>query len=207
MASLSRKFLDSLGIEGDKADLIIERHNEVLTEIKDERDQFKTEAEKLPDIQKQLEEYQKAENDPKNNTLQVKYDALKEEFEEYKNGITAKETKAKKEEAYTQILKEIGIPDKRIPAILKVSDIDSIELDTDGNVTNKDKLTESNKVEWADFIPTKQTKGAEVANPPANGGKVTKTKEEIRAIADPIARQKAMLENPSLFGLSTPAEE
>jgi hypothetical protein len=81
MASLSRKFLDSLGIEGDKADLIIERHNEVLTEIKDERDQFKTEAEKLPDIQKQLEEYQKAENDPKNNTLQVKYDALKEEFE------------------------------------------------------------------------------------------------------------------------------
>ena len=201
MASLSRKFLDSLGIEGDKADLIIERHNEVLTEIKDERDQFKTEAEKLPDIQKQLEEYQKAENDPKNNTLQVKYDALKEEFEEYKNGITAKETKAKKEEAYKQILKEIGIPEKRIPAILKVSDIDSIELDTDGNVTNKDKLTESNKAEWSDFIPTKKTEGAQVANPPANDGKSTMTKEQIRAISDPVARQKAMLDNPTLFGL------
>lgn len=201
MASLSRKFLDSLGIEGDKADLIIERHNEVLTEIKDERDQFKTEAEKLPDIQKQLEEYQKAENDPKNKTLQVKYDALKEEFEEYKNGITAKETKAKKEEAYKQILKEIGIPEKRIPAILKVSDIDSIELDTDGNVTNKDKLTESNKAEWSDFIPTKKTEGAQVANPPAKDGKTTMTKEQIRAISDPVARQKAMLDNPTLFGL------
>lgn len=201
MASLSRKFLDSLGIEGDKADLIIERHNEVLTEIKDERDQFKADAEKLPDIQKQLEEYQKAENDPKNKTLQVKYDALKEEFEEYKNGITAKETKAKKEEAYKQILKEIGIPEKRIPAILKVSDIDSIELDADGNVTNKDKLTESNKAEWSDFIPTKKTEGAQVANPPANGGKSTMTKEQIRAISDPVARQKAMLDNPTLFGL------
>jgi hypothetical protein len=178
-----------------------------LTEIKDERDQFKADAEKLPDIQKQLEEYQKAENDPKNKTLQVKYDALKEEFEEYKNGITAKETKAKKEEAYKQILKEIGIPEKRIPAILKVSDIDSIELDTDGNVTNKDKLTESNKAEWSDFIPTKKTEGAQVANPPANGGKATKTREEIRAIADPIARQKAMLENPSVVGLSISAEE
>ena len=29
------------------------------------------------------------------------------------------------------------------------------------------------------------------------------TKEQIRAIEDPIARQKAMLENGELFGLAT----
>jgi hypothetical protein len=40
------------------------------------------------------------------------------------------------------------------------------------------------------------------ANPPANGGKTTMTKEQIRAIPDAQARQKAMLENPSLFGLA-----
>ena len=41
---------------------------------------------------------------------------------------------------------------------------------------------------------------------PANDGKSTMTKEQIRAIADPVARQKAMLENASLFGLPEATE-
>ena len=204
MATLSRKFLDSIGIENDKADLIIERHNEVLTEIKDERDKYKADAEALPEVQKQLNEYKEAEKNAEKDPYKVKYEALKEDFEEYKNGITAKETAAKKEQAYTALLKKAGVTEKRIPAILKVTDLDSVELDDEGNAKDADKLTESIKAEWSDFIVTKQTRGADVSTPPANNGKTTKTKEEIRAITDPIARQKAMLENPSLFGLPEP---
>lgn len=202
MASLSRKFLDSIGIENDKADLIIERHNEVLTEIKDERDQFKTEAEKLPDIQKQLDELQKAQSASENDPYKVKYEAIKEEFEEYKSGILAKETTAKKESVYKGLLQKAGIPDKYIPRILKVTDIESVELDDEGNAKNADDLTNSISSDWSDFIPTTKTEGAKVANPPANNGKSAMTKEQIRAIPDAVARQKAMLENPTLFGLS-----
>jgi len=201
MASLSRKFLDSIGIEGDKVDLIIERHNEVLSEIKDERDQYKKEAESLPEIQKQLNEYKENEKNAEKDPYKVKYEALKEDYEEYKKGILEKETIGKKESEYKRLLKESGVSEKRISAILKVTDLDSIELDEKGNAKNSDELIKHIKDEWSDFIQATKTEGAKVANPPINGGKVTKTKEEIRAIADPIERQKAMAENPTLFGL------
>lgn len=199
--AFTRKFLQALGIEADKIDEIITAHTEVTDALKAERDNYKADAEKLPGIQQELAEIKATIKDGKEDTYKVKYEAIKEEYEEFKKGINERETKSKKDAAFRSILKECGIPDKRIDAIVKVSDINSIEFDSDGNVSNKDELATSIKDEWADFIPVKSTEGAKMANPPANGGKATKTKEEIRSIADPIARQKAMMENPGLFGL------
>ena len=59
MASFTRKFLASLGLEENTIDTIVDKHTEVLTEIKDERDKYKEEATKLPEIQNQLEELKK----------------------------------------------------------------------------------------------------------------------------------------------------
>ena len=192
MAQFTRKYLTSIGIEEDKIDLIMEKHSEVVTEIKDERDKYKVEADKLPDVQKQLSELQE---DAKNNSedkYKVKYDALKEDFEEYKKGVTAKETKSKKESAYTKLLKAAGVSEKRISAILKVTNFDDIELDENGDAKEADKLTESIKSEWSDFISTTSTQGANVANPPANNtGKAIKTKKEIMEIKDTAERQQA----------------
>lgn len=202
MASLSRKFLAALNIEEGVADQIIERHNEVLTEIKEERDNLKEIAEKATELQKQVDAYKADEEKAEKDPYRVKYDALKEEFEAYKADIDSKATAAKKEAEYRKLLKACGVAEKRIDAILKVTDLDGLEFDNDGNLANGDKLSESIKAEWSDFIQTEGTTGAKMATPPANnGGKQTMTKAEIRAIADPVARQKAMLDNPSLFGL------
>jgi hypothetical protein len=192
MASLSMKFLEGLGIETDKAELICERHKEVVTEIKDERDKYKVEAEKLPNVQRQLSELQEEAKNNSEDKYKVKYDALKEDFEEYKKGVTAKETKSKKESAYTKLLKAAGVSEKRISAILKVTNFDDIELDENGDAKDADKLTESIKSEWADFISTTSTQGANVANPPANNtSKSIKTKKEIMEIKDTAERQQA----------------
>lgn len=207
MASLSRKFLTALGIEEGIADQIFERHNEVLTEIKEERDKLREEASKVPDLEKQVEEYKKAEANAEKDPYKVKYEAIKEEFEAYKSDIDNKATVAKKETTYRQLLKECGVAEKRIDAILKVTDIDVIEFDDKGELKNGEKLKEGIRTEWSDFIQTAGTKGASMATPPVNnGGKQTMTKAEIRAIADPAARQKAMMENPSLFGLPDNAD-
>jgi hypothetical protein len=80
--------------------------------------------------------------------------------------------------------------------------LDSVEFDDNGELKDRDALKEAIKTEWSDFIQTVGVKGADTANPPSNnGGKTTMTKAEIRAIKDPATRQKAMMENPSLFGL------
>lgn len=201
MASLSRKFLTTLGIDEDKADAIMEKHQEVLTEVKEERDKYKEEAESVPALQKQVEDLKAQAEGAEKDPYKVKYEALKEDFEAFKNSISEKETASKKETAYKALLKDAGVSEKRISAIMKVTDLKDFELDEEGKPKEAEKYIASIKEEWSDFIQTTHKEGAGTSTPPANGGKTTMTKEQIRAIADPIARQKAMAENPSLFGL------
>ena len=80
------------------------------------------------------------------------------------------------------------------------SELDKIELDEDGKIKDVDKLKESIKKEWADFIVAEGQKGANTATPPANEG-AKMSKEDILKIKDPAARQKAMYENSELFGI------
>ena len=197
--ALSRKFLSALGIEEEKAEQIITAHTETVDGLKAERDKYKTDAERLPAVESELKALKEkaAGEDP----YKDKYEKLKKEHDDYKKDVEAKALTAKQESAYKSLLKEIGIPEKRIDSVLKVSDISKVEFDDEGKIKEGDKLKESLKTEWADFIPTTKTEGAKTATPPANAGKTTMTKEQIRAIPDAAARQKAMLENPSLFGL------
>jgi hypothetical protein len=125
---------------------------------------------------------------------------LKEEYKEYKKGIEEKATKDSKSKAYKELLKEAGISDKRIESVLKVSDIDSIEFDDDGNIKNKDELLNGIKEEWSDFIQTADVQGAKTDNPPANtGGSKTLTKDDIMKVKDTSERQKLIKENIDLF--------
>lgn len=188
--------MSALGIEADKVDEIIAAHTEVTDALKEERDKYKADAERLPDIEKRLTEAEKKmEGD---DPYKEKYEALQKEYEDYKADVSNKETTAKKESAFRHVLKDIGIPDKRIDSVIKVSDINGIELTEEG-IKDEDTLKAKLKEEWSDFIVTKSTEGVPSANPPTNTGKTTMTKEQIRAISDPTARQKAMVENASLF--------
>ena len=197
--AFTRKFLSALGIEADKVDEIISAHTEVTDALKEERDKYKADAESLPAVKQELEEL-KAQT-AGDNPLKEQLEALQAEYDDFKAKVETEKTTAKKESAFKALLHEIGISDKRIDSVIKVSDINGIELDDNGAIKDGDSLKESLKTEWADFIPTTKTEGAPSANPPTNTGKNTMTKEQIRAIPDATARQKAMLENPSLFGL------
>ena len=128
----------------------------------------------------------------------MKYEAIKEEFEGYKTEQTKKESHAAKEKAYRALLQEAGVSEKRLESVLKVSDVDSVELDDNGAIKGADKLAESIKSEWADFITTTETRGASTSNPPANNG-VAKTKEQIMGIKDTAERQREIAQNLDLF--------
>ena len=108
-------------------------------------------------------------------------------------------TAAQKRDAYRSLLEEAGVSDKRIAAVLKVSDIDSIELDADGKVKDSKAVVNSIKTEWADFIQSGGKEGAKTPTPPQGSGK-TMTKEDIMAIKNSSERQRAIAENHELFG-------
>lgn len=198
--ALTRKFLSAMGIEADKVDEIIAAHVEVTDALKAERDGYKATADKLAGVQKELDELKAAAEKDGKDPFKVKYDALKEEFDSYKKGVTEKETKRTKTDAYRDLLKRAGVADKRIDAVLKVSDIDKIELDKDGKIKDEETHLKSIKEEWSDFVTTPASAGAKVSNPPSGSGKTYKSKEEIYAIKDTGERQKAIAENHELFG-------
>lgn len=162
------------------AEEICSRHAADFDSIKEERDTYKKDAETLVSVRKELDDLKAAAEKDGKDPFKVKYEAIKEEYENYKKDQTAKETKAAKSSAYRALLKEAGISDKRLDAVLKVSDIDGIELDKDGKIKDAEKLTETIKSEWADFISTSEKKGAETKTPPVGGNNV-KSREEIYA--------------------------
>lgn len=198
--AFTRKMLKAMGIEDEKIDQIIDAHSETVDALKADRDAYKEDAAKLAAVQKELDEL-KAKGD---DGYKAKYEAEKAAHDKLKSEITAKETKKAKTDAYRELLKGANIDEKRIATILRAEapTIDKIELDADGKIKNAEQYTESIKSDWADFIVTQSAKGANTATPPANGGAATtKTKEDILKIKDAGERQKAIAENPTLFGI------
>lgn len=190
--ALSRKFLAALGIEAEKVDEIINAHSETVEALKEERDSYKEKAEKFDKVQSDLNTAnKKLEDFSKNDTYKVKYDALKEDFDEYKKGIETEKANRSKLTAYKQLLKEVGISEKRIDAVARLAELDKIKLDKDGKIEGTEELKKSLAEEWADFIVKDGKEGADTSTPPENSGSVTKTKEEIMNIKDTSERQKA----------------
>lgn len=196
----SRKMLKAMNIEEDKIEQIIDAHSETVDALKADRDAYKEDAAKLAAVQKELDEL-KAKGD---DGYKAKYEAEKAAHDALKADIAAKETKKAKTDAYRELLKGANIDEKRIATILRAEapTIDKIELDADGKIKNAEQYTQSIKSDWADFIVTQSAKGTNTATPPANGGAATtKTKEDILKIKDAGERQKAIAENPTLFGI------
>jgi len=152
---------------GDAVDQILNGHGASIDALREELEKYKKEAEQLPEVQKELAEVQKKIEAGEKDPYKVKYEAMKEDFEKYKADIEKQKTTANKRDAYKALLKEAGVSEKRIEAVLKVSDIESVELGEDGKIKDSDKLTETIKTDWADFIETTGEQGASTATPPA----------------------------------------
>ena len=115
--AFTRKWLSALGIEADKVDEIITEHVAVTDALKEERDNYKKDAEQLPEVVKERDELKNkiSGEDP----YKEKFEKLQKEYDDYKKDIEAQATTQKKELAFRKILKEIGIPEKRIDSVIK----------------------------------------------------------------------------------------
>ena len=200
--SLTRKMLKAMGIEEEKIDQIIEAHTDTVDGLKSDLSKYKTDAEKLSDVQKELDEL-KAKGD---DGWKEKHDALKAEFDQYKNDVQAKETKAAKEAAYRAILKDANLSEKGIEKAIKYAEWDKIELGEDGKLKGANDHIKAVREEWAEYVTTTTTTGAKTSTPPANNGGAKLTKAEIYARDEhgryklsTAERQKALAENPELL--------
>ena len=193
--AFTRRFLKALDLDEEKIEQIIDAHTEVTNALKEDRDSYKADAEKLPSVQKELDALKASMNE--DDPYKAKYEKEHKDFEAFKQEVADKDLKAQKITAYKELLKKAGVADKFTDKIIKTIVLDDIEMDDNG-IKDSDKLIESIKKDYDIFLETEGTKGANTETPPSNtGGRMSK--DDIFKIKDTAERQKAMLENKDLF--------
>ena len=158
MAKFSRKWLEALGIDADKIDVLSEAHSELMAEVIKERDNYKA----------QIDEMSKT-TVSKDELLKVQ-----KELDDLKTDQQKKADHEAKDAAFKAVYKDAGIADKFIPALLRnVANYDGIKVGTDGKAINHNELVEAAKKDYAEFIPVvSEVVAQKTATPPVSAAPI-----------------------------------
>lgn len=186
--ALTRKMLTAMGLTEEQVESIIEAHTETTNALSG----YKADAEKLAAVQKELDELKGADGGYKKM-----YEDEHAAFEAYRADAVAKEAAAQKGTLYRAALRAAGVDERRFEVILRATDLSHLGV-KDGKLEDEDGVLVAIRRDWADFIPTTQTRGTFVETPPRTEG-AGMTREQILAIKDASARQQAIAENIDQF--------
>lgn len=201
--AMTRKSLKAMGLTDEQIDSIIEMHTETVDGLKDKLKTAEEKANKLDDVQKELDGLKANSGDD----YKAKYEAEKKAFADYKADQTAKETKAAKEKAVKAYFEGKNITGANLDIAMRGcrDEIGAIELDGD-KIKDTAALDALVNGTFAGLVVTKSVQGAQTANPPANNGGSKLTRADIYAKDEhgrykmsTAERQKALAENPELL--------
>jgi len=168
--ALTRKFLEAMSLSGEQIQAIIDEHTSVTDALKAQRDKFekeaqtyKAEADKVPEIQKELDILKGGED------FKSKYEQEKKAFEDFKADLTKKEEAKKVEAAYRKLLTDEQIKADKLEFIINHTDLSKAELDKDGNLKDAEtfkKEINDNVNGWGAFKVSLYERKPIVATPP-----------------------------------------
>ncbi len=204
--SLSRKSLKAMGLTDEQIESVVEMHSETVTGLKEKlevaeksnqsTEKIKSDYEKA---KQELEELKKTAAE--NAKYKESYEALKGEYDGYKADVETKTAKEAADKAFTKWLRDSGYSEKGAAKIVKYGGYKP-EFNKDGSIKNAEKFAESIEAEWSEYKGQTKVESARAETPPTNtGGKAKPTKDEIMKIQNTADRQRAIAENPELFGL------
>lgn len=177
--ALTRPMLKGMGLTEEQVNAIIEAHTESIEALKAQRDKYKEDAEKLPNVEDELKHLKETGGD-----WQSKYETEHSDFEQYKKQIVEQEDARKVKSAYEKLLVNNNVGNKYIDSILGVTDYKSMSLDENGTLKDESKIIEDIKSKWAGFITSSHDEGADVETPPAGGNKMTKEAFEQMSLSE-----------------------
>lgn len=161
-----------MGLTEEQVDSLIDMHTDTIDALKKERDGYKADAERLPEVQKELDAANEKLKTAENDGYKAKYEKEHADYEAYKSEVAARRANAAKTEAYRALLKETGLRgEKLIETILGTADLSKIELEN-GRIKDADGIAANIRTEWADYIGEITETGAKVETPPKAGGNV-----------------------------------
>lgn len=197
--ALTRKLLKGMGLTDEQVDTIIEAHTDTVDGLKDQIATYKADAEKLPGVQKELDDLKKEGAD---GGYKAKYEKEHKDFQDYKDGITAKETAAAKEKAARAYFQGKGIPAESMGLVIRGAKAEISGLELDGEkIKDSQALDALLNGDYKGLIGKTSKSGTNTQNPPDTSGgsksmaDIYKKDDKGRYVLSTEERQKAIAEN------------
>lgn len=162
--ALTRSMLKGMNLTEEQVGAIIDAHKETVDALKEQRDSYKADAEKLVSVQKELDGYKNGKD------WKAEYDKLDKSFKDYKSDIASKEALATKKRLYRAVLDELKVNKDDADLIIAGTDFGTITLDDNGKLADADGLRKTVGEKYKRYIPTVKDKNADVDNPPKDQG-------------------------------------
>ena len=178
--ALTRKLLKGMGLTDEQVDTIIEAHTDTVDGLKEQVKTYKADAEKLPNVQKELDDL-KAAGD---GGFKEKFEKEHSDFENFKKTIQEKETKAAKESAAKAFFESKGITGNSLEIAMRGSSAEIAALELDG-----EKIKDSSTLDalvngtFKALVSTTTTKGANIPNPPVTAPNKAYSADDIRKMS------------------------
>lgn len=192
--ALTRKLLKGMGLTDEQVDTIIEAHTDTVDGLKADVTRYKADAEKLPGVQKQLDDL-KAAGD---GGYKEKYEKEHSAFEAFKTDITAKESKAAKERAVRAYFESKNITGANLDLAMRGCGEEMSALELDGekikDTKSLDALVDGTYKSLVSKPAVRLDMGARL-----NEGGKPMTKDAIMKITDRTERRAAIAANMDLF--------
>lgn len=173
---------------------LVALHLGVVDPLKDDLTKYKADAEKLPSVQKQLDDL-KAAGD---GGYKEKYEKEHSAFEAFKTDITAKESKAVKEKAVRAYFESKNITGANLDLAMRGCGEEMAALELDGEKIKDTKSLDALVDGTYKGLVSKQTVRVDTGAR-FNGGGKPMTKDEIMQITDRAERRAAIAANMDLF--------
>jgi len=173
---------------------LVALHLGVVDPLKDDLTKYKADAEKLPGVQKELDDL-KAAGD---GGYKEKYEKEHSAFETYKSTVTAKESKAAKEKAVRTYFESKNITGANLDLAMRGCGEEMAALELDGekikDTTSLDALVDGTYKGLVSKSHVRVDMGGRL-----NDGGKPMTKDEVMQITDRAERRAAIAANMDLF--------
>ena len=157
--ALTRKLLESLGLDERQADAVIEAHVGVTDALKHERDELRTQAGQAGDAAR-----------------------IQAEFDAYRAQTEAERLRGRKADALRGALREAGVRrESFVELLVKAVDLDQIKLDS-GRICEPETVVGPLREAFGDCFATTLTQGASPLDPPGSG-RQRFTREDIAGMS------------------------
>ena len=173
---------------------LVALHLGVVDPLKDDLTKYKADADKLPGVQKELDDL-KAAGD---GGYKEKYEKEHSAFEAFKTDITAKESKAAKEKAVRAYFESKNITGANLDLAMRGCGEEMAALELDGDKIKDTKALDALVDGTYKGLVSKQTVRLDTGAR-FNGGGKPMTKDEIMQITDRAERRAAIAANMDLF--------